>query len=151
VVLTFEPQRGYLVTLIGGLVLLGVVLLWAAWLAFRTCLGEPVAGGELTAYRGTSRRRAVAGRVLAVLAAYVVGGPVVAGAALLGVLLARRRRIVLALVALGLFGALLAFVVRVAQDPVLPPDAVDLATGATVALALVAALLDPGERRAPAP
>ena len=38
VVLTFEPQRGYLITLIAGLVLLGLVLLWAAWVGLRTRL-----------------------------------------------------------------------------------------------------------------
>ena len=41
VVLSFEPQRGYLVTLIGGLVLLGLVLLWAAWVVLRNRLTEP--------------------------------------------------------------------------------------------------------------
>ena len=51
--------------------------------------------------------------------------------------------------AAGLFGALLAFVIRVAQDPVLPADAVDLVTGAAVALGLVAAFLAPDEPRAP--
>ena len=38
--LTFEPQRGYLITLIAGLVLLGLVLLWAARVALRNRLTE---------------------------------------------------------------------------------------------------------------
>ena len=147
--LTFEPQRGYLITLIAGLVLLGLVLLWAAWVALRTRLTEPATPEPRTWHRGSSRRWALVGRCLAVLTAYLVGGPVVAGGALLGVLLAPRPRLAVAAVAAGLFGALLAFVIRVAQDPVLPADTVDLVTGAAVALGLVAAFLAPVERRAP--
>ncbi|MET0524776.1 MAG: alpha-(1-_3)-arabinofuranosyltransferase family protein [Nocardioides sp.] len=151
VVLDFQPQRGYLVTLVAGLVLLGLVLLWAAWLALRHRLTEPVVPESPTPHRGTSRRMAVAGRCLAVLAAYAVGGPIVAGGALLGVLLAKRPRLALAVVTAALLGAVLAFVIQVAQDAVLPADAVDLVTGAAVALGLVAAFLAPnGKREAPA-
>jgi hypothetical protein len=84
-----------------------------------------------------------------VLAAYLVGGPVVAAGALLGVLLASRPRLAVVAVAAGLLGAVLAFVIQVAQDAVLPADAVDLITGAAVALGVVAAFLAPGEREAP--
>jgi arabinofuranan 3-O-arabinosyltransferase len=149
VVLTFEPQRGYLVTLVGGLVLLGLVLLCAAWVAVRTRLGPPLPEAREPA-RPLSRRWGVAVRGLAVVTAYVVGGPVVAGGALLGVLLARRTTLVTGVVAAALLGAVLAYVVRLTQDPVLPPDAVDLVTGAGVALALVAALFAP-TRPEPAP
>ncbi len=151
VVLSFEPQRGYVVTLIGGLVLLGLVLLWAAWVLLRNRLTEPADPEPPNPHRATSRRWAIAGRCLAVIAAYFVGGPVVAGGALLGVLLASRPRLVVVTVAAALLGAVLAFVIEVAQDAVLPADAVDLITGAAVALALVAAFLTPGEREAPPP
>ncbi len=150
VVLTFDPQRGYLITLIAGLVLLGLVLLWAGWVGLRTRLERPEAPVEEVPPGPRSRRWAVAGRVLAVLTAYVVGGPVIAGGALLGVLLAGRSRIAAALVAATLLGALLAFVIDVADEPTLPADAVDLLTGAAVALGLVAALFAPGRRSASA-
>ncbi len=47
----------------------------------------------------------------------------------------------------ALLGAVLAFVIRVAQDAVLPADAIDLVTGAAVALGLVAAFLAPNGKR----
>ena len=151
VVLTFDPQRGYLITLIAGLVLLGLVLLWAAWVGLRTRLEEPPEPVEAESEtRATSRRWAIAARGLAVLAAYVVGGPVIAGGALLGVLLAGRTRVATVLVGGSLLGALLAFVIDVADEPTMPTDAVDLLTGAAVALALVAALFAPGLREEPA-
>jgi arabinofuranan 3-O-arabinosyltransferase len=82
-----------------------------------------------------------------VLAAYAVGGPIVAAGALLGVLLARRPRLAVAVVTAALLGAVLAFVIQVAQDPVLPSRAIDLVTGAAVALGLVAAFLAPDRDR----
>jgi arabinofuranan 3-O-arabinosyltransferase len=147
VVLDFQPQRGYLVTLIAGLVLLALVLLWAAWIALRHRLTDPTDPPPHKPHRGTSRRWAVAGRCLAVLAAYAVGGPIVAAGALLGVLLARRPRLAVAVVTAALLGAVLAFVIQVAQDPVLPSRAIDLVTGAAVALGLVAAFLAPDRDR----
>ena len=146
VVLTFEPQRGYLITLIAGLVLLGLVLLCAAWVGLRTRLSEPGALNDAASSHRGSRRWGVAGRCAAVLAAYVVGGPIVAVGALLGVLLARRSWVVTALVSGTLLGALLAFVIDVGHEQTLPADAVDLLTGAAVALGLVAALFAPARR-----
>jgi hypothetical protein len=69
---------------------------------------------------------------------------------LLGVLLAKRQRLAVTVVAAALLGAVLAFVIEVAQDAVLPANAIDLVTGTAVALGLVAAFLAPsGEREAP--
>lgn len=145
VVLEFTPQRGYLVTLIGGLVLLGLVLLWAAVTAVRTRLVVPPPDEDEAdpAPAPVTTRRARLWRALAVVLAYAVGGPVVAAAAALGVVLAARARLVAALVAATLLGALTAFVVDLAAEPTLPADAVDLATGAALALGIVAALFAP--------
>ena len=150
VVLTFDPQRGYLITLIAGLVLLGLVLLWAAWVGLRTRLEESEGPADELSPGPASRRWTVAGRGLAVLAAYVVGGPVAAVGALLGVLLSGRTRLATALVGAALLGALLAFVIDLADAPTRPTDAVDLLTGGAVALALVAGLFAPQRQGKPA-
>ena len=120
VVLDFQPQRGYLVTLIAGLVLLGLVLLWAAWLALRHRLTEPPIRSRprRTAARPPDGgRRAVPGRAGCVRRRWADRrrrSPA-RGAA------RQRPRLAVAVVTAALLGAVLAFVIQVAQDAVLPP------------------------------
>ncbi|WP_408899208.1 alpha-(1-_3)-arabinofuranosyltransferase family protein [Nocardioides sp. R1-1] len=149
--LTFAPQRGYLVALVAGLGLLGAVLLAALGIllagALRRLRGRP--GGapspEAPAEPAPldvpmSRRRLAVALVVAALVAGAVGGPVVAVAGALGVVLSRWPRVVQAIVAALLVGALLALTRALADGPALPARPVDLVTGAAIALGLAAAL-----------
>ncbi|WP_036516648.1 alpha-(1-_3)-arabinofuranosyltransferase domain-containing protein [Nocardioides sp. J54] len=160
--LVYEPQRGYIIVLVAGLVLLGAVLLLALAILVAGAVRRrraPVApvpparqpdqpdqpeGPERAGHRrGPGRARwlrpaaaVLAGGVLA----WLVGGPVVGVAGALGVLLARWPRVVQAVAGAVLLGALVAFVVVLTDGPDLAPRAVDLATGAAIALGLAAAL-----------
>lgn len=161
--LDYAPQRGYLVGLLGGLVLLALVLLAAVVILVTTAWGrrrgrtwEAVEGARAAHPTGARSRLAagfatrlralppaapVAGALVAAgLLGWLVGGPVVAVGAALGILLAPRPRAVQAVVALVLLVALVTFVVLLPGDPRRPPRAADLATGAALALGIAAAL-----------
>lgn len=150
--LVYAPQRGYLVVLVAGLGVLGAVLLAAVGIlvsgAVRRRRAPAVADddqpradpAEPAGPAGPSRRRTVLAAVVGGLVAGVVGGPVVAVGGVLGALLARWPRLVQVLVATALVGGLVALAVALADGPVLPSRAVDLLTGAALALGLAAVL-----------
>jgi arabinofuranan 3-O-arabinosyltransferase len=144
--LTFAPQRSYLVALVGGLVLLGAVLLWA--LALLVLPGRRRRPDAAVATERPPRRPLplAANLLLAAVAGLLIGGPVAAPAAIAGVLLARRPRLVQALVGVTLLGALVALVLVLEHSVQRPPAAIDLVTGAALALGLAAALTRRPER-----
>ncbi|WP_205474580.1 alpha-(1-_3)-arabinofuranosyltransferase family protein [Nocardioides sp. SYSU D00038] len=153
VVLTFDPQPGYLRTLVAGLVVLGLVLLAALVLLLRLAVRRrrdlPLGPGPRVrpAARALPRWVALVGSAGAVAAGFVVGGPVVAAGALAGVALVRVPRLgELGATALLLAG-LLVFVLQVAPDDGLPTATSDLLTGAGLALALTLALAPRPSRR----
>ena len=79
----------------------------------------------------------------------VVGGPVVAPAAVAGVLLARWRRSVEAVVGVALVGAVVVLAILLGDAPRMPPASVDLLTGIAVALGWAAALAPEPESERP--
>ena len=149
--LVYAPQRSYLVVLITGLALLAGVLLWGLVLLVSgrwRRSARSIAGPEARPARRQHRspgRLALTGAVgavgLAALVGWLIGGPVAAGAAALGVLLGRWPRLVQGLVGGLLLGALVALAVTLTDGPRLPPRAVDLVTAAALALGLAAALV----------
>ncbi|MDQ6524072.1 alpha-(1-_3)-arabinofuranosyltransferase family protein [Nocardioides sp. LHD-245] len=156
--LVYTPQRGYLIVLVAGLGVLGVVLLTALGILASGALrrvrrrrGRPAepaepaeppspADGEPSAGVPPSRRRIVLTAAVAGVAAGLVGGPIVAAAGVLGALLARWPRLVQALAGAALLGALVALVVALTDAPRLPSRPVDLVTGAALALGFAAVL-----------
>ncbi|HWI42738.1 MAG TPA: alpha-(1-_3)-arabinofuranosyltransferase family protein [Nocardioides sp.] len=158
--LDYSPQRSYLVGLLGGLGVLGLVLAWAlgigvaALVRRRGVPGQalrkpptPVGRGEPGGHAGAAarsrgRRSIVLGAavVLAGGTGWLLGGPVVGFAAALGLVLSRWPRLVEAVVALGLVGAVVVLAVVVADRPQTPPAAVDLVTGGALGLAVAAGL-----------
>lgn len=160
--LVYAPQRGYLVGLLGGLALLGAVLLAALLVVLVPRLrrvvarvrgrtptvtagpagpaGLPPGSHARAGVRAPRRRVVLAGAVGAGVLGWLVGGPFVALAAAAGVVLARRERLVEALVGVVLVGALVALVLALAREQQRPPRAVDLATGVALALGLAASL-----------
>ena len=148
VVLTYEPQRPYLVLLVGGLAVLAVIVLAGVVTAVTTRLGPPAgrtapAKKRPVAPAGTGRhrqRRRLLGRGAGGLAlgvvGFAVGGPVVAVGALAGATLARHPRWAQAATAVVLLGAVVALVLQVQREQDFPLDAIDLATGFGLALAL---------------
>ncbi|WP_435769260.1 alpha-(1-_3)-arabinofuranosyltransferase domain-containing protein [Nocardioides sp. SYSU DS0651] len=164
--LVFAPQRGYLVALLGGLVLLGLVLLVAAGILVGAAVRRrplatpgPDAGSPL-AVPGARRRRhlrrgraVVAGVVLVAGAAgWLVGGPVVGVATAAGVVLARWPRVLQGVVGAVLVGALVAHVALLAEEAQRAPRAIDLLTGAALGAALAAAVVRrPGRDPGPPP
>ncbi|GAA3822183.1 alpha-(1-_3)-arabinofuranosyltransferase domain-containing protein [Nocardioides panacisoli] len=156
VVLTFGPQRSYLVGLIVGLVLLGLVLLWGLWVwcgqplwrrwARRTqppaqTLPAQSVVPRSSPPRGLVRQVLVAG--VAVVLGLLVGGPIVGVAAGAGVLVGRWRTTVPLVVLAGLMVALGMLVVALTKEAAKPSDAVDLVTGAALALGFGAAWWGP--------
>ncbi|MEQ6901730.1 alpha-(1-_3)-arabinofuranosyltransferase family protein [Nocardioides sp. YIM 152588] len=149
IVLVYEPQRGYLVGLVGGLAVLGLVVAAAAWALVRRPLRPVDASAGAAADEAvevleeapppTSRRRWVLACLAAAVAGWLVAGPVVAAGALAGVVLARWPRAALAVVAVTLAGAVVALALLLSSGPRLPPDALDLVTGAALALGLATA------------
>ncbi len=161
VVLTYEPQRPYLVLLLGGLVLLGLVVLAGLVVAVTTRLrpghasrAEPTVHtgdrGDRVDHPGQHRRRrllSIGATGLALgLVAYAVGGPVVALGALLGAALGTRPRWAQTVAAVALVAAVIALVLQVQSEQQFPLDGIDLATGFGLALALAASAV----RREPA-
>ncbi|CAB4706375.1 unannotated protein [freshwater metagenome] len=158
VVLSFEPQRAYVVTLVGGLALMGLVLLTAAVVGVRTRLApnsstspgsspspSPSAdpAPDPRGRRGPRSWSPLAATVVATTACAVlggvVGGPFVALAAALGSVLAGRRVLAVALASLLMLAGLLVVVVQLLDAPVTPDATADLLTGAGLALAMAAA------------
>lgn len=138
--LTFAPQRSYVIALIGGLVLLGAVLLTAVVLLVRRRLRRP---SPLPPLPHRAGRRAPPTWALAAGAGVLgllVGGPLAAPAAVAGVLLGRWPRLVQAVVAITLVGTVVALALLLGDRPQNPPRAVDLVTGAALALGLATAL-----------
>lgn len=166
--LTYAPQRGYLTGLVAGLVLLALVLLWAAVilgaglarrLRGRTTTAradesaDPSVESDLattTEHRGPPRTRAVlVTGLLCVGVAGLFGGPVVAAGAAAGIALHRWRDVVHTVVAVALVAAVVMTVAGLADGPRFPTAPPDLVTGAAVALGLSAAALDRRGRRRP--
>ncbi len=166
--LTYAPQGGYRAGLVGGLVLLGLVLLWAlAILAVdvvRRRRGRPASAPTLSAGtearsqeppRGTRRRAPGPSRsravvlvsVACVVVAAVLAGPVVAAGAAAGAVLHRWRDLAHALTGVALVAAVVVAVVDLADGPTFPTAPPDLITGAAVALGLTVAALDRFRRR----
>lgn len=144
--LDYAPQRGYVVGLVAGLVLLGGILLLALAIvvtgrARSHPVGRPTAPTPPAPVPARGGRTLVALLVTAGVVGWLVGGPLVAPAAMLGVLLGRRPQVVQALVGALLLGALVALTVQLAGEAQRPPAAVDLVTGMALALGLAAGLL----------
>jgi arabinofuranan 3-O-arabinosyltransferase len=137
----FEPQRTYVVGLVGGLSVAGLILVAAVVLLLRTGLR---AGAEPVLVAGSPRRgagRRTAGSVLAVGAGVVAGGlPGLAGVGLARLPGGRRAlRVVLAL-ALMVAGTLVTVIDLAVHDRGLTPDAADILSGTGAVLALVLGL-----------
>ncbi len=148
-VVTFAPQRPYLVGLYAGLVLAFLALVAAAVLLVRTRLRPPAPIPDLV-QPARSRGRWLATAAVGLVGCWVLGGlPVVVGAALgmVSVLVGRRG----VARALGFAGMVVAFAVQawlLRDGPRLQFDAVDLVVGICVAL-MIATLL-PGPEGASA-
>lgn len=142
--LTFAPQRGYAIGLLGGLGLLGVVLLLALVLLVTRRPGSAV---PMVSTRPAGR--ATRWGVLSLPAALLVSGPFAALAAAVAVAVSprgRRPRAVAGLVGgLLLAAGVIALVVDVVRAPQYPGDLADQATACGVWLLAVLALASPPE------
>jgi arabinofuranan 3-O-arabinosyltransferase len=152
VVLSYGPQSSYLIGLIAGLVILGCVLLWGTWVLCGQPLwrrwarrsrppAQPLPAQSLTprSVLRAPRARQVVVAGVAVFLGLLVGGPVLGVAAGVGVVVGRWSRVVQALVFGGLMVALGMLVVALVKEAGKPSDAVDLVTGAALALGFGAA------------
>jgi arabinofuranan 3-O-arabinosyltransferase len=154
-VVTYAPQRPYLVGLVTGLVLAGLLLVLAVVVLVRTRLREPAYSGErVQRLQPVTRRRRRRGRAVPVAFAatglgWVLGGvPVAAGVLLVAALLAAGRRgAVLPLAGALLAAAPLVAALRLAEHRVTLVTSADLLAGTGVAMALALLLLDATRRR----
>jgi len=145
VVLTYEPQRAYVVLLIAGLVVMGLVVLAGAGIGVVTRLRparapDGVGDGVRPLASGRHRRRRVTsltvGSIGLVTVGLLAGGPVVAIGAVAGFGLASRPRWAQTATAAVLLGAVVALVIQVQREQQFPWDGIDLATGFGLALGL---------------
>ncbi len=154
VVLTYDPQQRYLVLLIAGIAVLALIVLAGVVVAATTRLSPalatptPPAVPVVASPVGRHRRRRLlgtgAGALGVGLVGYAVGGPLVALGALIGTVLATRPRWAQTLAATVLLGAVVALVVQVQRERQFPLDAIDLATGFGLALALASCVVRRG-------
>lgn len=138
VVLSFTPQQGYVAGLVGGLVLLGLVLLAGCWVLVRPGAAGPTVRVGRRDGRGATARAWVAGALG--LAGWVLAGPVVGVAVVVGWWAGRWPRRCAGFVAAALTAAYTVNAVQLTAGPRLPADPVDLLVGAAVALGLGAAV-----------
>ena len=144
-VLTYEPQRAYLVLLIAGLFVMGLVVLAGAGVGAVTRLRPARAtDGDGDVVRPVISGRHRRHRVMSLTAGFIglgtvgllAGGPVVAIGAVAGFALASRPRWAQTATAAVLLGAVVALVIQVQRERQFPWDGIDLATGFGLALAL---------------
>jgi arabinofuranan 3-O-arabinosyltransferase len=161
VVITYDPQQPYLVLLLGGLAVAGAIVLAGAATAAvsrptplrSAVLAAPAAPRVRARARAVGRHRRarrLGGVLLLGVVGYLVGGPVVAAGAVAGAALAVRPPAAQTLAAVVLLGAVLALVAQVQREQQFPLDAIDLATGFGLAVALASAAVRRGGRATPA-
>lgn len=151
--IVYAPHAGFRLTLVGGLVLLGLLLVAAAGAGVRHLRRSRPGGrprhARLPRTLRRSRREMLAGAsartrlltaVVAVGAGFLLGGPAVAGGLAAGVLLHRFPRVLTAAAVLALAGGVVAVVLD-ATTGRLPGTAPDVFVGVGIGLAVVLAFV----------
>ena len=147
--ITYTPGRSYFVTLIGGLVLVGLVLLGALWILLRRRLtplpAEPVSGADQPVEGARARRRWLSWLrvLLGVPAAWLLAGAPGVVAVVTLVVLRHRPRLTLTLAGLLMAVGAVVGAASLVDGASLPSESADVLVGTGACLALLWGAMQP--------